>query len=71
MGGEFGWAWNVRFETQEYLDTGDPKNRPMSRALYVRKDDGTVAFLPSSLSVRQGEYFMETGVFPPPPESEL
>ncbi|MFD8708600.1 YrhB domain-containing protein [Kitasatospora sp. NPDC059648] len=68
---ECGWAWKVRFDTQEYLETGDASTRPMNRCLYVRKDTGAVEFVPSALSVKQSRYFLETGIFPPPPDSEL
>ncbi|MFI9360733.1 YrhB domain-containing protein [Kitasatospora sp. NPDC053057] len=68
---EYRWAWKVAFDTQEYLDTGDTSTRPMSRHLYVRKDNGAVEFISSALSVKQSNYFLETGIFPPPPDSEL
>ncbi|MFG2843150.1 YrhB domain-containing protein [Kitasatospora sp. NPDC048296] len=68
---EYRWAWKVVFDTQEHLDTGDTSTLPMSRCLYVRKDNGAVEFIPSALSVKQSRYFLETGIFPPPPDFQL
>lgn len=61
---EHAWAWRVVFDTQEYLDAGDIGQRPMSRALYVRKDTGEVDFVPSAMSTEVSKRYLETGIWP-------
>ncbi|SEL93248.1 toxin glutamine deamidase domain-containing protein [Streptacidiphilus jiangxiensis] len=61
---EFGWAWRVTMDVQEFLDTGDARHRPFSRALYVRKETGEVAWVPTALSTEQSARFLETGEWP-------
>jgi hypothetical protein len=61
---EHAWAWRVVFDTQEYLDTRDIRERPMSRALYVRKDSGEVAFVPTAMSTEVSNRYLETGIWP-------
>lgn len=68
---EYDWAWQVVFDTQEYLDSGNRMLQLLDRRLFVRKDTGAVDHVPSALAAKQTVYFLTTGIFPPPPESEL
>ncbi|MEY9937021.1 YrhB domain-containing protein [Streptacidiphilus sp. MAP5-3] len=61
---EHAWAWRVAFDVQEYLETGDEYHRPMSRALYVRKDTGAVDYLPDAMPSLVADRYLETGVWP-------
>lgn len=61
---EHDWAWAVRFDSQEHLDTGDIFKAPFSRLLVVPKDGSPVHFAPTALSVEQSTYYFATGMFP-------
>ena len=61
---EHEYAWAVRFDSQEHLDTGDIFNAPFIRLLVVPKDGSPIHFAPTALSVEQSAYYFETGKLP-------
>jgi len=47
---EYPWAWTVKFDSREYLDTGDPAVRPFLRIVIVPKNGATPYFPPTHWS---------------------
>ncbi|WSJ66129.1 YrhB family protein [Kitasatospora sp. NBC_01302] len=61
---EHDWAWAVRFDSQEHLDTGDIFKAPFTRLLIVPKDGSPVHFPPTSFTLEQTAHYLATGQRP-------
>ncbi|GAB2722477.1 YrhB domain-containing protein [Kitasatospora kifunensis] len=61
---EHDWAWAVRFDSQEHLDTGDIFKAPFNRLLIVPKDGSPVHLAPTGFTMDQTAHYLGTGEHP-------
>ncbi|MCX4747438.1 YrhB family protein [Kitasatospora sp. NBC_01287] len=61
---EHDWAWAVRFDSQEHLDTGDIFKAPFNRLLVVPKDGSPAHPAPTAFTLEQTTHYLGTGERP-------
>ncbi len=61
---EHPWAWAVRFDTQERIDSGDMTKAPLTRLLFVPQDGSPPNFVPTLFMDHETATFLETGQRP-------
>lgn len=58
---EYDWAWAVRFDSKEHLETGDVMQAPLSRLPAVPTGGSPVRFAPTTLSAEESRAWFSTG----------
>lgn len=61
---EHSWAWQVLFDTQEHLESGDFMQALLVRSVVVPKDGSRVDFMPSAFSHEAQQGYLATGEWP-------
>ncbi|MCX4747433.1 YrhB family protein [Kitasatospora sp. NBC_01287] len=58
---EHDWAWEVVFDSQEHLDSGDFAQALFTRVVVVPKNGHRVDFMPTVFDVEMQQYYLATG----------